>query len=104
MKDLDKYGSGGFASIQEGGINYRHVKIYFKSQRGGDIKFSVNVIANSTASTPHNQQQFNPNYAQPGYQQPVNQYQPANQYPPVQYPPAQYQPNIPQPPIGWIRY
>lgn len=41
MRDNATDGSGGFAMVKEGGINYKHVVINFKSQRGKDIRFKI---------------------------------------------------------------
>ncbi|XP_055318190.1 uncharacterized protein LOC129576714 [Sitodiplosis mosellana] len=52
IKDIAANGTGGFAMIQEGGINFRHVKIYFKSQTGCDIRFNVDIFAQTPYGIP----------------------------------------------------
>lgn len=84
IKDNSKRGTGGFATVREGGINFRYVKIFFKSQTGGDIKFVVELYANS------NTIQSNLQAQQPGWIYPQNvpnSY--ANNYPIGYQPPHQ---------------
>lgn len=52
IKDNATDGTGGFAMIKAGGINYRFVVIYFKSQTGSDIRFSVEIYAEPYAAQP----------------------------------------------------
>lgn len=60
IKDNAKVGSCGFSMIQSGGVNYDHVVIDFRSVRGGDINFNIEIygrerhslILNSTAVSP----------------------------------------------------
>lgn len=52
MKDNETDGTGGFAMIKEGGIHYKHVVIYFKSQTGHDIRFAVDIFAQPVQQTP----------------------------------------------------
>lgn len=56
LKDIATDGSGGYATIKEGGYNYRHVTINFKSQRGGDIRFGVDLYGNQAPVYPNQQQ------------------------------------------------
>lgn len=96
MKDNSKSGTGGFAMIKEGGINFRYVKIYFKSQTGGDIKFTIDIFGDGGAAIrpnaqappagwiPQNIPQSNyPNYPNnypTGYQPPQVPYNPYNRF------------------------
>lgn len=79
MKDNATDGTGGFAMIKAGGINFRYVVIYFKSQTGSDIRFSVDIYSQ-------------PSGIQPNY--PHNAAPPAAGwiYPQNNYPPNNYQP------------
>lgn len=47
MRDYASDGTGGFAMIKEGGINYKHAVINFKSQRGKEIRFILDIYADS---------------------------------------------------------
>lgn len=93
-RDNSKSGTGAFAMVKEGGINYRYVKMYFKSQTGGDIKFTVDIYADGGIRTnaqaqpagwiPQNVPQSNypnayPNYPT-GYQPPQSPYNPYNRF------------------------
>lgn len=49
LRDKATDGTGGFAIIKEGGINYRHVVVHFKSQRGSDIRFTIDIYAEQNA-------------------------------------------------------
>lgn len=62
IKDQAKDGSGGYATIKEGGFNYRHVTINFKSQRGKDIQFAVDIYGSPYAQPiyPNAQPQAHP--------------------------------------------
>lgn len=80
IKDIASNGTGGFAMIEEGGLNYRHARIYFKSQTGSDIRFNVDI------------------YGQPPYGIPPSYG--TQQYPNV--PGQQLYPNNGVPPVGWI--
>lgn len=44
-KDNTRDGSGGFTSVRAGGVGYRYVTLYFRSQRGGEINFDVGIYA-----------------------------------------------------------
>lgn len=109
MRDNATDGTGGFAMIKEGGINFKYVKIYFKSQTGHDIRFVVDIYAQppyvSVPATTFVQQQQHPGaFVQQQQQQPLpypnNAAQPIGWIPAVQpmpaYPANTYQPQNPQ--------
>lgn len=50
IKDNARDGSGGFATVKSGGINYRNAVIYFRSQRGGDINFDVGIYSDAPSA------------------------------------------------------
>lgn len=52
MKDHATDGTGGFAMIKEAGINFRHVTVYFKSQSGCDIHFSIEIFTQPSYAVP----------------------------------------------------
>lgn len=96
FKDNARDGNGAFTTIKSGGVGYRHVYIYFRSQRGGDINFDVGIYAD-------------PSHVGGGMIQP--QYSPPPTYPIAQPPYHGAQPaytaqqmgwnNQPPPPHGW---
>lgn len=45
IRDKTTDGTGAFANIKEGGINYKYVVLHFKSQRGNGIRFIVDIYA-----------------------------------------------------------
>lgn len=93
LRDKATDGSGGFAMIKSGGINYRNAVVYFKSQTGGDIRFTVDIYCQPVNSQPY----YQPNaVAHPAgwVYPPQNNYPQQNNYPPQNNYPQQnnYQP------------
>lgn len=48
IKDNARDGSGGFATVKSGGVGYRSVLMYFRTQRGGDINFDVGIYGDQS--------------------------------------------------------
>lgn len=78
MKDNARDGTGAFATVQSGGVNYRHVVIYFRTQRGGDINFDVGIYGDG--SRPAVQPPYTNSYPPIGWNQPPQQQPPSPQY------------------------
>lgn len=85
IKDNARDGSGGFATVESGGVNYRYVTIYFRSQRGGDINFDVGIYGDASSAG------GNSGAIQPAYTASQIGWRPQ---PPPQLPPQQ--------PYGWV--
>ncbi|KAJ6649093.1 hypothetical protein Bhyg_04326 [Pseudolycoriella hygida] len=99
IKDNATDGRGGFARVMDGGINFRYVVLDFKSQSGGDIRFTVDIYTDPMGSV----KPVYPNIQSPpiGWVQPPNSHQPPAYQPPGSHQPHGYQPPGSHQPPGY---